>query len=1291
MSDSSRDHSGGVELPPLPTGSTPQDWLATVKQDLLERWQRGERVLVEDYLEHLPELSRNPEQLLDLIYAEILRREERGEEPTLEEYTARFPALRRQLDMQFSVHRALKADSVLGKSVTPLDESDGQATGSYRPAARLGQPPLEELGSTRTTVAPAAGNTGHDPYQTVAPGSPSATDEGSQTASFRAPPQRAQDHDWPEDSPNSGAPTVPGYEILGVLGKGGMGIVYKARQKGLKRLVALKMIRDASMAGADDLARFQIEAQALATLQHPHIVQVFEVGQIDKMPYFSLEFVDGGNLGKKLARSPQPAQWSAEMMETLALAMHAAHEKNIIHRDLKPANVLLTADGTPKITDFGLAKQLDSEEMSQTHAGAVMGTPNYMAPEQAAGEIKNIGPLSDVYALGVILYEMLTGRLPLVGETLFETLLLVKTVDPLPPRQLLPKVPLDLDTICMKCLQKDSARRYASAGALADDLRRWLNHEPIQARPVSLWEKAKKWVRRKPGWAAAIVLGAVAVLSLIGGLSFAYDAANTRAQVAEAKNRALERRGDVRDGLRPKALAAMTERDWNKAIQALTEAIAKISDDEEAEDLRIQLAADLREAQTGADYRKRRLNAIDQSNEAYFWDMQVGSGEKHALEQTHKFTLAALGQFGIDERWTRVVPDIPPQYFSEAERQEMQILCRDLVIVWARTEASPLLNADVKPRAARALAVLDRLVKEVPPTQGLHHVRADLLDRLERRADAMKAREEAPEEPVDAADYFRAGEKLFREGNLVRAAEDYQEALRRREGNYYWAQYRLAWCQLQMVVKERGGNALPQLGAAVSHLNTSVNRRPTFPWSYLMRGYARTELGWLEEQQVHPTRAKSHFAAAEADFKLAEDLITKEGKEDKEAWYGLYTNRGTLRIRQGKPGDAVAELQKARQEQPQQVQAYVLLAEAFREQGELDNALAMIGEAIKLQPGQGYLQRTRALLLLRKDRPDAGEVLKAYAQAIDLTRKARGDNSTSLANLHLERGDLYRRLLRFKEAVQDYDAVIELRRDLVWAYFTRSEAQYELAEREADLDRKLKDYEQAAHSADEYFRREPKPRANDYAFRARLRSRLALALSASKDEKEQGRALDLYQGAIEDYSRLIDLKPEPANWSRRGWETLLIMDAPKLALPDFKRVVEREPNNMEAYVGRGLCLAQLGSWRAAVTDAEKAEELLRKNKEKKETAFTVFNLARTYGFAVARIDELPRAPGVNDTRVQYQGKALETLERALQNLPAEQRVGFWHSSVRSDKAFSALRASAGYRQLRDQYEKPAKK
>ncbi|MBX9580057.1 MAG: serine/threonine protein kinase, partial [Gemmataceae bacterium] len=376
--------------------------------------------------------------------------------------------------------------------------------------------------------------------------------------------------DRPE-APSGEAPgAVPGYEVLHEVGRGGMGVVYKARQVALDRVVALKMILAGAHAGPTERERFRREAQAVAALQHPHIVQVFEVGDAGGHPYLALEYVDGGSLAQHRPGQPWPAREAAALVEVLARAVDYAHAQGVVHRDLKPANILLASaepgarnaepktegSGTgfrvpgsvlPKITDFGLAKRLDSApgDDAPTRTGAVMGTPSYIAPEQAAGKTREVGKAADVYSLGAILYELLTGRPPFRGETPLDTVLQVIKDDPLPPVRVQPGVPRDLDTIVLKCLNKAPEQRYPSAFALAEDLRRFLAGEPIVARPLGPWGRGVKWARRHPAAAAFAAVTVAATLAVVAVLAVAYarvhEAMVQKEHEAEAAERAMGR------------------------------------------------------------------------------------------------------------------------------------------------------------------------------------------------------------------------------------------------------------------------------------------------------------------------------------------------------------------------------------------------------------------------------------------------------------------------------------------------------------------------------------------------------------------------------------------------------------------------------------------------------------------------------------------------------------------------------------------------------------------------------
>ncbi len=300
-------------------------------------------------------------------------------------------------------------------------------------------------------------------------------------------------------------PTFGNYLLLERLGRGGMGVVYKAMQEPVHRLVALKMIRAGEHADEEELARFRTEGEAVARLRHANVIQLYDFGEHDGQPYFSMEYAAGGSLAAKLAGGALPARQAAELVRTLALAVEAAHRERIVHRDLKPANVLLMADGTPKVSDFGLAKLLDTDSV-QTRSDAVLGTPAYMAPEQAAGRVRDLGPAVDVWALGVILFECLTGKTPFRGMNKEETLERVCHREPERLSRLRPGLSRDLEAICLKCLEKTPGRRFGTAQALAEDLGRWLEGRPTQARPLGRLGRGWHSVRRHPVRMAVVVL-----------------------------------------------------------------------------------------------------------------------------------------------------------------------------------------------------------------------------------------------------------------------------------------------------------------------------------------------------------------------------------------------------------------------------------------------------------------------------------------------------------------------------------------------------------------------------------------------------------------------------------------------------------------------------------------------------------------------------------------------------------------------------------------------------------------
>lgn len=498
------------------------DQIELLAQELRARWRAGKRVGVEALGKTYEQIAHNEEQLLDLIYHEILIREEFGEQPKLEDFTPRFPDLSERLQRLFAVHGALEDDAWDEELEAAFDlpDSDSEPT------------PDDSL----------VGNRG-----------PSSTELNAESGTARKQWPRKSRDSRPVDPP-------PGYELLEEIGRGGMAVVFKARQEILNRTVAMKMLLAGGVASNEVLARIQQEARAVAQLQHPGIVQIYEVGTHRGLPYLSLEYVAGGTLHEWLGGRPLPAIDAARLIEQLARATHFAHERGIVHRDLKPANVLLTerppslqststiavapgreSDPTPsvriepKISDFGLAKVLGSHS-ELTATGQVIGTPSYMAPEQAAGSTDDVSPAQDIYSLGAILYELLTGRPPFRGATLFDTLEQVRSNDPVPPHQLQPRIPRDIETICLKCLEKPPQRRYASALQLAEDLRFFQQGDSISARPAGAIERSLKLVRRYPTIAALVALVVLLTVGSIVGISREAARAN-RSEILAVRDR----------------------------------------------------------------------------------------------------------------------------------------------------------------------------------------------------------------------------------------------------------------------------------------------------------------------------------------------------------------------------------------------------------------------------------------------------------------------------------------------------------------------------------------------------------------------------------------------------------------------------------------------------------------------------------------------------------------------------------------------------------------------------------
>jgi eukaryotic-like serine/threonine-protein kinase len=584
----------------------------------------------------------------------------------------------------------------------------------------------------------------------------------------------------PPRAPSRPGFDLPGYEILEELGRGGMGVVFKARHVALKRLVALKMVAGGGLAGSQQLLRFRKEAEAVARLQHPNIVQVFDVGEQEGYPYFSLELVDGGTLAAKLQGVPMEPRAAAGVAETLARAVHYAHERGIIHRDLKPANILLMKDGTPKITDFGLAKHMDQGDQA-TRTGVIAGTPAYMAPEQATGRSDLFGPRTDVWALGVILYELLTGKLPFQGSDSMDVIYRVANEEAASPRSLRPGLPRDLEVITLKCLNKTSADRYTSAADLADDLRRFLQHEPIRARPTSSGERFVRWVRRHPATTAvsASLLLAVSAWGVVVGARYHDSQMQYAALVAEVGG-SLER-----------TRAAVARAEWDRAAELLSDPgpgleSPQIGDEfrEEAERLRGEVQRRLAARET---YRQ----FVSLRDEALFL---AAPGVTPAVREKARRAVE-LVEYRPGANW------VPGDAFSDSQAAE--ILCGVF-------ELSVLTSA------------------AVGEVDGLRSAVRSAAEQLSNQRGGSGVTRKA----FAGLELYLAGLDHFQHGKLDAALEAFTSALLV-QPDRYWARYYQALCYARLGHR-------PEL--VRDALTVCLSQRNDVVWPYLQRGFAHAQL-----------------------------------------------------------------------------------------------------------------------------------------------------------------------------------------------------------------------------------------------------------------------------------------------------------------------------------------------------------------------------------------------------------------------------------------------------------------
>jgi serine/threonine-protein kinase len=937
------------------------------------------------------------EAALDLIYCEILARAEHGEGPSAATYAARFPDLAAELGRQIEMHHL-------------LEEEEADDTPSLPPAP-----------------VPTA-------LRAVFGAEATSVDAG------RAPPDGLLP-----------PPCPPGYEIGSPLGHGGMGVVYLARQVQLNRPVALKMIRGGGLADSDDVARFLAEAEAVAALQHPNIVQVFEVGRHAGLPFMALEYVAGGSLARALQQGPLPPSEAAHLVEQLARGLNAAHQAGIAHRDLKPANVLLSFPGegreapgrqagearrplgacVPKIADFGLAKRFvgplsgtPSSDLTQT--GAVVGTPHYMAPEQAQGHGKRVGPAADLFALGAVLYECLTGQPPFLGNTALEVLRRVVDTEPAPPRQLQPRLPRDLQTICLKCLSKDPQKRYASAEALAEDLRRWQAHEPILARPVGRLERAAKWVRRHP---AAAALTAALLLLVLAGLGGAFwyqqwqiwwageqarqetevSARRTylNQEVAAAVTEAERERRDLHDRLHDPLRVHVLLSDlgeWQRALAragaALTRAQKLAAGEPDLVDPQLTARLQAADAQLAAD------------GQAYLLAEKLDAVRLEATTWTEeKFPVKAAGpKFAavFEEAGLAVDRGSAAELAAKVRASATRYALVAALDFWADVVRDPALREHLL--AVARLADPDPWRDQVRDPQTQQERKA--LEALAARADVAG---QSPQILVVLVNL------------LVRTRGDPRPLLRKAALAHpqdFWLCYTLAtrstdpreqvgYYQAALAIRPRSTAALNDLGVALHEVKDLAGAVACFEKALALdprHAHALDNLGTVRKDQ-------GNLKAAIALFREALRIQPESAP--------IWNNLGTALQANKETAEAIDCYEKALKLVPGFAQAHGNLGLALLGKGDVKGATDHFHEALKINPRTAQAHNGLGLILYRQGKWDDAEI--RFGEAL----KA----APNYAEAHVNLGNIWLARKKWKEATACYEKALEINPRLAAAHF----------------------------------------------------------------------------------------------------------------------------------------------------------------------------------------------------------------------------------------------------------------
>jgi tetratricopeptide (TPR) repeat protein/predicted Ser/Thr protein kinase len=966
------------------------------------------------------------------------------------------------------------------------------------------------------------------------------------------------------------------YTIEKKLGAGGMGAVYLAVDQGLGRTVALKIIT------SDDpelLERFQREASAVAKLKHPNIVQVYEAGVIDKQHYFTMDYIEGASLDALIkSKNKASLQNLTKVIFQVATALHYAHQQNIVHRDIKPANILIDKTGKVFIADFGLAKQLAGLDRSLTVTGSTVGTPDYMPPEQAMGQKDQIDPRSDIFSLGATLYHCLTGRTPFSGQELLEVLTKVVNDDPPAPSAIDPAIPKDIETICLKCLEKDKGKRYQSASELALDIKRYLQGEPITGKRTS--QITKLWLRARKNKMASIGLASAVLISLAVAIGLWVSSARTAGKLAQYRKEALaySQEGKYDEArIACEKIREITKGDveinalYDKCLTALS-----LASEQAAKRARAKKALD-RASAAGTPDDKIRIAQEALNIDPTFGDAYQAIGYEYKAKFTESGPLQ--DKLRSDERrelinkayeyFTKAIEATPTLAYSYYERalitafqrnkpeaaiqdfEKVLELDRDSHIGWF---AKGKIESQ-QGKYDQAIASYTQAIAKYPEYSGAYNNRGLVFY---NKGDLDKAIADWTEairiDPKYDLAYNNRGnarsDKAEREPNpdayrelIDGAIADYTEAIRLNP-NLVHAYYNRGLALYNKAEFVKGGKSSDVtsgelIDGAIADYNETIKLDPNYAKAYTNRGNARADKGDL--------------AGAMADY---DEAIRLDPNYD-----AVYSNRGLARYNNNDLDGAIADYTEAIKLNPKSALAYTNCGSARSDKGDTDGAIADYNQAIKLDPKYASAYYNRANSFYAKG--DLNEALADYDQAIRLDPKyAMAYNNRGLARS--AKGDL-------DGAIADYTAVLGIDPKSVAAYTNRGSARSD----KGDLAGAMADYDQAIRLNPKY--------AMAYYNRA-------IARSAGGD----------FEGAIADYTEVIKLNPKDAEaYNNRGLARYTAGD-PDGAVADYTAALGIDPQSALAYANRGMALYGMQKYEPALADIQKALQLSPEFKDRLE-------------------------------------------------------------------------------------------